>query len=148
MKELTKILEEMLEDTIKLIDNCSNSSQEQNKWRDNFLSKYENTKDYPLKTAIMALAIHHGDDAILHNRIRRTVRLLEMNLIVSAALNKAIGKIENEFPKEMKTIKSELQSEVQATLGAIHAKYEEEKKIDEEINKAAQEREWAKDLYG
>ena len=42
MKELTKILEEMLEDTIKLIDNCSNSSQEQNKWRDNFLSKYEN----------------------------------------------------------------------------------------------------------
>ena len=33
MKELTKILvEEMLEDTIKLIDNCSNSSQEQNKW--------------------------------------------------------------------------------------------------------------------
>ncbi|MDF2738581.1 MAG: hypothetical protein K0S93_2442 [Nitrososphaeraceae archaeon] len=45
MKELTKILKEMLEDTIKLIDNCSNSIQEQNKWRDNFLSKYENTKD-------------------------------------------------------------------------------------------------------
>ena len=105
-------------------------------------------KDYALKTAIMTLAIHHGDDAILHNRIRRTVRLLEMNLIISAALNKAIGKIENEFPKEMKTIKSELQSEVQATLGAIHAKYEEEKKIDEEVNKAPQERGWAKDLYG
>jgi hypothetical protein len=104
----------------KLIDNCSNSSQEQNKWRDNFLAKYENTKDYPLKNAIMVLAVHHGDDVILHNRIRRTVRLLEMNLIISAALNKAIGKIENEFPKEMKTIKSELESEVQATLGAIH----------------------------
>jgi hypothetical protein len=28
MKELTKILKEMLEDTIKLIDNCSNSIQE------------------------------------------------------------------------------------------------------------------------
>ena len=48
----------------------------------------------------------------------------------------------------MKTIKSELQSEVQATLGAIHVKYEEENKIDEEVNKAAQERGWAKDLYG
>ena len=96
----------------------------------------------------MTIAIHHGDDEILHNRIRRTVRLLEMNLIISAALNKAIGKIENEFPKEMKTIKSELQSEVQATLGAIHAKYEEEKKIDEKVNKAAQERGWANDLYG
>ena len=48
----------------------------------------------------------------------------------------------------MKTIKSELQSEVQATLGAMHAKYEEEKKIDEEVNKAAKELEWAKDLYG
>jgi hypothetical protein len=104
----------------KLIDNCSNSSQEQNKWPDNFLAKYENTKDYPLKNAIMVLAVHHGDDAILHNRIRRTVRLLEINLIISAALNKAIGKIENEFPNEMKTIKSELQSEFQATLGAIH----------------------------
>jgi hypothetical protein len=100
MKELTKILKEMLEDIINLIDNCSNSLQEQNKWRDNFLSKYENTKDYPLKTAIMALDVHHGDDAILHNRIRRTVRFLKMNLTISAALNKAIGKIENEFPKE------------------------------------------------
>jgi ABC-type methionine transport system ATPase subunit len=102
----------------------------------------------PLKTVIMAFAVHHGDDAILHNCIRRTERLLEINLIISAALNKAIGKIENEFPKEMKIIKSELQSEVQATLGAMHAKYEEEKKIDEEVNKAAKELEWAKDLYG
>jgi hypothetical protein len=96
----------------------------------------------------MAFAVHHGDDAILHNCIRRTERLLEINLIISAALNKAIGKIENEFPKEMKTIKSELQSEVQATLGAMHAKYEEEKKTDEKLNKAAKELEWAKDLYG
>jgi ABC-type methionine transport system ATPase subunit len=96
----------------------------------------------------MAFAVHHGYDAILHNCIRRTERLLEINLIISAALNKAIGKIENEFPKEMKIIKSELQSEVQATLGAMHAKYEEEKKIDEEVNKAAKELEWAKDLYG
>jgi uncharacterized membrane protein len=96
----------------------------------------------------MAFAVHRGDDAILHNCIRRTERLLEINLIISAALNKALGKIENEFPKEMKTIKSELQSEVQATLGAMHAKYEEEKKIDEEVNKAAKELEWAKDLYG
>jgi hypothetical protein len=64
----------------------------------------------------VTLVVHHGDDAIFHNRIRRTVRLLEMNLIISAALNKAIGKFENEFPKEIKTIKSELQSEVQAFL--------------------------------
>ena len=81
----------------------------------------------------MTFAVHRGDDARLHNCIRRTERLLEIDLIISAALNKAIGKIENEFPKEMKTIKSELQSEVQATLGATHAKYEEEKNIDEEV---------------
>ena len=30
-------------------------------------------KDYPLKTAIMTLAVHNGDDVILHNRIRRKV---------------------------------------------------------------------------
>ena len=48
----------------------------------------------------MTLAIHHGDDAILHNRIRRTIRLLEMNLIISAALNKAIGKIKMNFQRK------------------------------------------------
>jgi len=46
--------------------------------------------------------------------------------------------------KEMKTIN--LNST--ATLGALQAKYQEEKKIDEEVNKAAYEHGWDKDLYG
>ncbi|MGZ5509945.1 MAG: hypothetical protein ACXW1A_03250 [Nitrososphaeraceae archaeon] len=57
-------------------------------------------KDYPLKTPIMTLAVHHEDDAILYNRIRRKVRLLEMNLIISAALNKAIGKSKMNFQRK------------------------------------------------
>ena len=71
-----------------------------------------------------------------------------MNLIISAALNKAIGKSKMNFQRKSRQLKSELHNEVQATLGAIHAKYDEEKKIDEKVNKAAQERGWANDLYG
>jgi hypothetical protein len=74
----------------------------------------------------MTLAVHHEDDAILYNRIRRKVRLLEMNLIINAALNKAIRKSKMNFQRKSRQLKSELHNEVQATLGAIHAKYEEE----------------------
>ena len=41
----------------------------------------------------------------------------------------------------MDTIKTELSNEIHDKLGPIHSKFQKEKKFDEEVNKAAKERE-------
>jgi hypothetical protein len=72
-----------------------------------------------------------------------------MNMILTDALNTAIEKIEEKFPKEMDTIKTELSNEIHDKLGPIHSKFQKEKKFDEEVNKAAKEREqYIGDMFG
>ncbi|HKO40028.1 MAG TPA: hypothetical protein VJU85_02120 [Nitrososphaeraceae archaeon] len=62
-------------------------------------------------------------------------------MILTDALNRAIEKIEKEFPEQMEKIKKELSDEVENKLGPIHATLQEEKKQDEEINRLAKDRE-------
>jgi len=72
-----------------------------------------------------------------------------MNMILTDALNTAIEKIEEKFPKEMHTIKTELSTEIHDKLGRIHSKFQKEKEFDEEVNKAAKEREqYIGDMFG
>lgn len=95
------------------------------------------------------LSIVQGNDALLHSRMRRILRLSEMNMILTDALNTAIKKIEEKFPKEMHTIKTELSTVIHDKLGPIHSKFQKEKKFDEEVNKAAKEREqYIGDMFG
>jgi hypothetical protein len=49
----------------------------------------------------------------------------------------------------MHTIKTELSTEIHDKLGPIHSKFQKEKEFDEEVNKAAKEREqYIGDMFG
>jgi hypothetical protein len=141
MKEISEIIQDMMENARKLIDESKQAIDQQKTWRDNFFARANNTQDSTLKLLLNALAIQHSDDGLLYSKIRRTVRLTEMNMILIDALNRAIEKMEEKFPQQMEEIKTELSKQVQDKLGEIHTIFQEEKKQDEEINKAAKERE-------
>jgi len=141
MNEISKIIEEMMEDARKLIDESKRAIEEQKIWRDNFFARADNIQDNTLKLLFKAIAIQNSADGVLYSKIRRTVRLSEMNMILTDALNRTIEKIEEQFPEQMNDIKSELSNEIQDKLGPIHIKFQKEKKQDEEVNKAAKERE-------
>ena len=141
MKEISKIIEGMMEDAKRLIDESKRAVDEQNNWRNAFFARSNNVQDNTLKIVLNTLAIQHGDDAILHSKIRQTVRLSEMNMILTDALNRAFEKMEKEFPERMAEIKNELSSEVEENLKPIHEAFQEEKKQDKEINKLAKDRE-------
>ncbi|HYJ02419.1 MAG TPA: hypothetical protein VEW92_09415 [Nitrososphaeraceae archaeon] len=149
MKEISSIIAEMLEDSSGLIKESQEDYDQEKKWRETFDSRKNTASNDNIKMMMAKLSIVQGNDALLHSRMRRILRLSEMNMILTDALNTAIEKIEEKFPKEMDTIKTELSNKIHDKLGRIHSKFQKEKKFDEEVNKAAKEREqYIGDMFG
>ena len=70
------------------------------------------------------------------------------NFQINKELNKTIEKTLDELPEDFHKIKTELKSHLNEYLVPINEKLKEPEKLKEHINKLAQERGWAKNLYG